>query len=203
LKHYFFTQCEQGKLENEAEGKVFRFEGLSTHYLKSIKGKVFSLDLNRNHPLVHTSRDYLTLGVLKDDPQYKDKKFKAGDTVAERYEAWNEYWKEFLKDWALNGLWLDMASSSYDYHSYPSYFNLMELAPDPVVRTRARMFLDLSLIENEQISISGVRGGLKSRAKNGGLGNSFDRYRAMLYGERGSIAWHSSIAASLSRPLRS
>ncbi|MEO0509925.1 MAG: HEAT repeat domain-containing protein [Verrucomicrobiota bacterium] len=180
MKEYFF---KHGKYAMSA--KELR-ENAKKHY-----GKI-----NTNIPINFSTRYYLSLGVLKDDPEYRNRKFKEGDTVIERYEAWNEFFKEFLKFWALNGLWVEHASSNYEYHTYPSYFNLADFAPDPVVRQRARMFLDLALIEREQITISHLRGGSKSRAKKGGLGSSFNPYVGLLYGERGSISSHSQISTS-------
>ncbi len=187
LKKYFFDSCDN------PIGFAYSTKDL-------VPGKAFAMGANHNIPMNLTTRDYLSLGVLKDDPAYKDRTFKVGDTVTQRYNAFNEYFKEFLKDWALHGLWLELGSSGYEYRTYPSYLNLAELAPDPVVRQRARMYLDLALIEAEQITISNQRGGSKSRAKQGGLGSQFNPYRPMLYGERGSIVAHAVIAASQYQP---
>jgi len=193
MKKYFFNHCNEKILKGGSGADAISTEELA-------RGPVFASALQKNGPLIGTTRDYLALSVLKDDPEYTDVKFKAGDTVTERYHAWNEYFKVFLKEWALNGLWQELGSSAYNYHSYDAHFNLVDLAPDPVVRQRARMFLDLSLIEIDQISISGVRGGVKCRAKQGGLGDKFNISRAMLYGERGSILSHAAIAASQYQP---
>lgn len=192
LKEYFFRKCN-----GSPDGKAKGFNNMSTEDLHKAGD---GWGLNANLPMNGTTRDYLSLGVLKDDPTYKDRKFHAGDTVSERYEAWNALWKQFLKAWALNGLWYELGSGLYTYHTYPSYFNLADLSPDPVVRQRARMWLDLSFIESEQMSISRLRGGSKSRSKSGGLGSTFDSYAAMLYGERGAIRFHGSIAASSYQP---
>jgi hypothetical protein len=50
------------------------------------------------------------------------------------------------------------------------------------------MLMDLALIEIEQISLSGLRGGSKSRAKDGGLDSRFNKTLARLYGEHHGYA---------------
>ena len=189
MKKYFFNNCETSYFHRTQ----FNIDNLKN-------GRYMIIGMNHNIAMNFMTRDYLSLAILKDDPEYRDRKFKGGDTVTERFNAWNEFFKEFLKYWGLNGLWMEHGSSSYEYHTYPSYFNLADLAPDPVVRQRARMFLDLALIEAEQITISNQRGGSKSRAKKGGLGSTFNPYRGLLYGERGSILGHAVIAASQYQP---
>jgi HEAT repeat protein len=153
-----------------------------------------------NVALRHSVRDYLTVSVLKDDPEYQDRKSEYGDTVTECYEAWNRYFRRAIKDWSLHGLWRELGSTNYEYRTYSALFNLVDLAPDPVVRQRARMWLDLSTIEIEQISISGVRGGSKSRAKNKGLGSRFNPQLSMLYGERGILTDQGQLANSQYQP---
>ena len=92
--------------------------------------------MNHNIAMNFMTRDYLSLAILKDDPEYRNREIKDGDTVIQRYEAFNEFFKEFLKHWGLNGLWYEHASSNYEYHTYASFFNLADLSPDPVVRQR-------------------------------------------------------------------
>jgi hypothetical protein len=193
VKEYLFQRC-YGWMGYPGQGARMCAKTLNSDRLRWIKR------LNHNIPMNKTTRDYLALSVLKDDPKYKDRKFEEGDTVAERYEAWNEFFKAFLKYWALNGFWVEHASSNYEYHTYPAYFNLADLAPDPVVRQRAKMFLDLALVEAEQMTISNQRGGTKSRAKQGGLGSNFNPYRGLLYGERGSVLFHAQLPASRYQP---
>jgi hypothetical protein len=197
LKEYFFNHCENGGHASTKPGV-----GVSTDELEAWVAAPDDAMVGHNHNISmnHMTRDYLALGVLKDDPAYKDREFKVGDTIQERYAAYNAFLKRFLKDWALNGLWVELASSAYTYHTYPSYFNLADLAPDPEVRRRARMWLDLSFVESAQMSISRIRAGSRCRAKRGGLGDSFDSYAGFLYGERGATRYHGSIAASAYQP---
>ena len=141
---------------------------------------------NDDLPLDEYIRDYLALSVLKDDPVYRDKTLTGGDTVRERYNAFTRFYREAIRHWALCGIQYQLGSCAYTYKTYPHYFNLLEHAPDPIIRKRAKMYIDIIMMESEQISISGVRGSTKGRSKRGGLGDRWDPYRALLFGERGS-----------------
>jgi hypothetical protein len=181
--------CPNGRLYPETEealkGYFFRFsdKGVSKLY-------------NANIPMNKCSREYLALGVLKDDPAYKNRKLQNGDTVTERYEYWNKAFKQHLETWVRYGLWDELGSSNYEYHTFPSYLNLAEMSPDPEVRKLAKMFMDMALVEAAQLEIVQIRGGVKARAKRGGLGSSWNPYKAMLYGRRGATLYHSSTCAS-------
>ena len=85
-------------------------------------------------------------------------------------------------------MWVELGSSNYEYKTYRGLFLLLDFAEDPVVAARARMLMDLAMIEIEQISLSGLRGGSKSRAKDGGLDSRFNKTLAQLYGEHHGYA---------------
>ena len=177
LKEYFFKELNSTRQKRKLNTALIN-EALSNgRYL---------MTWNDDYPLCIRIRDYLALSVLKDDPKYRDETLEAGDTLPERYEAFTRFYREAVKHWALYGIQYQLGSSAYTYKTYPHYFNLIELAPDTIIRKRAKMYMDLVMIESAQISISGLRGGTKGRAKRGGLGDRWDPIQAMLYGERGS-----------------
>jgi len=155
---------------------------------------------NANIPMNLCSRSYLALELLKDDPKYKNRKFSQGDTVQERYEYWRTTFTEHLEHWVANGLWDELGSSNYEYHTFPSYLNLAELSADKDISRLANMFMDIALVEAAQQEICGIRGGTKARAKRGGLGSTFNPYKALLYGRRGATLYHSSFAVSEYHP---
>ena len=141
-----------------------------------------------NGPLRSDAQHYLILQVLNSDPKYRDRKFKTGDTVAQRYERFTRFFQRGLKEWALHGMWVELGSTSYEYKTYRGLFLLLDFASDPGVAARARMLMDLALIEIEQVSLSGLRGGSKSRAKDGGLDSRFNKTLALLHGEHHGYA---------------
>ena len=101
---------------------------------------------------------------------------------------------------------MELGSTNYWYRTWPAVFNLLDLPISPIVRQRAKMFVDIAMIEAEQAtthrqhaslgcrspawpnsnptgeaSIQGVRGGQKSRAKKSDLGHLNGVYHNMYY----------------------
>ncbi|MEM9478743.1 MAG: hypothetical protein AAGA58_03680 [Verrucomicrobiota bacterium] len=187
LKAYFFKEL------NSTRKKRPLNTALMNEYLENGD---YLMGFNDDHPLCVRLQDFFATSVLKDDPKYQNETLVAGDTIAERYEAYVRFYREAVKQWALYGIQYQLGSSAYTYKTYPHYFNLIELAPDPVIRQRAKMYMDLAMVESAQITISGLRGGTKGRAKRGGLGDRWDPIQAMLYGERGNSYFLTMPAAS-------
>ena len=145
--------------------------------------QLFVLQGTENHDLTKRPNDYLVASVLKDDPQYKDRSYDDGHTVKEHFEAWSVYFKDWPRKRAMTGMWVEMGSGTYQKYSWPALFNLHELSPDPVIRKRFGMLLDLAFIEEAQISVSGRRGGGGSRTSYGY--NNFEYYKNLLYAPEG------------------
>ncbi|MCU0748590.1 MAG: hypothetical protein MUF13_03490 [Akkermansiaceae bacterium] len=137
-------------------------------------------DLNRRPPC------YLITAFLRDDPAYCERKLEDGHSVAEHAAAHTRYFREWPRSRAKNGLWIEVGSNTYQKYSWPALFNLHELSPDPVIRHRFGLLLDLAFIEEAQISVSGRRGGGQSRAEGGR--NSFDSYKNLLFAREGKPA---------------
>ncbi len=148
---------------------------------------------SENHDLIKKSMTYLTSMLIKEDPDFRDRTYDDGHTPAEHFEAMNKYFKHWLRERALNGMWAEMGSSTYQKYSYPNLFNLAEFSTDPEVRRLARMHLDLSLIEEAQISINNRRGGGKSR---GTIGSGLEPIKKILFGDGGGSTHTRVIEAS-------
>ncbi len=149
--------------------------------------EAYWLGHSSNGPVRNDVLGYLTLAVLKDDPEYRNRSFNGypeDDTVIWRYNCYNKYWDHFLKDWCVHGLRTELGSS-YEKDTYGAHWNLIDLSPDPKVRSLAAKLMDLHCIELEQISIGGLRAGGKGRCKSPGVGTDYDPPRAMLYAEKG------------------
>ncbi|MDA9858593.1 hypothetical protein N9D23_10790 [Rubripirellula sp.] len=132
-----------------------------------------------NHDLIRRPNHYLVASLLMDDPAFRDRRFDDGHTAAEHAAAYQAFFREWPRQRAMTGLWIEMGSNTYQKYSWPALFNMHELAPDPVVRKQFGLLLDLSFIEEAQISVRGRRGGGRSRAANGS--NSFESYKNLLY----------------------
>ena len=90
---------------------------------------------------------------------------------------------------ATRGLFSELGSTGYWSRTWPNILNLADLPSSERVRLRAKMFIDIAMVEAEQASIAGVRAGQKSRCKKGGFGHSegithsfYTSYTPQLYG---------------------
>lgn len=143
-----------------------------------------------NHDLNRRPAYYLVTALLHEDPVYRDRKLADGHTAAEHAAAYTTFFREWPRRRAQTGLWIEVGSTTYQKYSWPALFNLHELSPDPVVRHRFGLLLDLALTEEAQIAVKGRRGGGRSRASYEAGG--FESIAAMLYGDGGGSS-HSRV----------
>jgi hypothetical protein len=147
---------------------------------------LFFLLGTENHDLTRRPDHYLVTSLLKEDPAYRDRTLADGHTLSEHAAAYTAFFREWPRSRARSGLWVEVGSNTYQKYSWPALFNLHELAPDPVIRKRFGLLLDLAFIEEEQISVRGRRGGGRSRAYPGA--NAFESYKNLLFASEGKPA---------------
>ena len=181
-KEYVFQSVNVPPLEHKGKPRYVPKSAFDLDKILALDNSICVVEAT-NGPLRSDVQHYLILQSLNSDPVYRNRKFKTEDTVAQRYERFTQFFRRGLKEWALHGMWVELGSSNYEYKTYRGLYLLLDFATDPVVAARARMLMDLALIEIEQISLSGLRGGSKSRAKDGGLDSRFNKTLARLYGE--------------------
>jgi hypothetical protein len=134
-----------------------------------------------NHDILRRPYFYLMNYLFMIDPEYRDRAYADGFKAKDHYEAYNQYFLARPGMRAMAGHWVEAGSNTYQKYTPPSILNMAELAPDPVVRKRYKMLLDLIFIEEAQISVYGRRGGGRSRADFGG--NSWESTKNIMYGE--------------------
>ena len=155
---------------------------------------LFLLLGTENHDLNIRPVHHLVTALLENDPAYRDRKLDDGRTTAEHAAAHRAFFREWPRQRAAAGMWIEVGSNTYQKYSWPALFNLHELSPDPVVRHRFGLLLDLALIEEAQISVKGRRGGGRSRAGHGAAG--FEAMKSLLFGEGGGSSHSRVIEAS-------
>ena len=182
VKEYMFRSVDVPPAEHKGKPRYVPKSSSDMEKILALDTSICIVEAT-NGPLRSDAQHYLILQSLKDDPAFADRKFKTGDTVVQRYKRFTQFFRRGLKEWALHGMWVELGSSNYEYKTYRGLYLLLDFATDPVVAARAKMLMDLAMIEIEQISLSGLRGGSKSRAKDGGLDSRFNKTLARLYGE--------------------
>jgi hypothetical protein len=100
--------------------------------------------------------------MLAEHPDYRDRHYADGTAVPEMAKVFNDYYKRFFRERASKGLLIEF-NSAYNTHTLNCWYNIADFAPDPVLRKRVRMFLDLYWADWAIEQIDGVRGGSRHR----------------------------------------
>jgi hypothetical protein len=95
---------------------------------------------------------------------YKDGK---DYTASDHYDAWLKFFHEFFTQRAKKGFFLEVASPGYMAISVSYLTDLFDLCKDPSLKQMAEKFLDAIWADWAVDQINGVRGGAKTRVKNG------------------------------------
>ena len=154
-------------------------KGMKAFFLKYVEDCArFSPSEDRQYPLFLKSSENIdtvrhtgcafgsaTLALFPDTANHTlpDK-----STVYETAQIWEDFTWQWLKAKALHGLFDELHSSGYWGRTWPCVWNLHTLSePGSRVHQRAKMFIDLAMLEAELASINGVCAGQKSRDKKG------------------------------------
>jgi len=128
---------------------------------------VLDMEGSENHHLSSKTCDLLAAQFLKNIPEYADKKYDDGSTLAQQYEARRKYFLAWFDERSKRGQFVEAGSPSYQTHTLNALFNLRDFAEDPVLRKKAEMFLDLAYASMAEETLLTTRGGSKSRVKSG------------------------------------
>ena len=135
---------------------------------------------SENHHAQHFTTCWAFAGILRNVPAYKDKPFKDGHLPAEHYGAWTHYLKEYLRQRACKGTFVEIDSTSYATATLKSMVNFYDFSEDPVLKKRAGQLLELYWALWAEEQIDAVTGGAQARsyAKTVVRGGSFLRRAA-------------------------
>jgi hypothetical protein len=115
-------------------------------------------------------------GNYKDGKEY---------TAADHYEAWIAYFDEYFTQRAKKGFFLEVASPHYMAVSVPYLTDVFDLCKDSSLKQKAGKFLDAVWADWAVDQLNGVRGGAKTRVKDGNTwaGAMYDQARFYFGGE--------------------
>jgi len=133
-----------------------------------------------NHDVRRKPWVYFALSALRKDPAYAGKSI-GGHTVEEWFGLLGDFMKQYVEDRVLTGMWIE-PGGHYAHITFDNMIDLYEAAPDPMVRQHAKMFLDLALIEDEQISVNGYRAGARSRTP--AMGDTTGKFKNTVFGDK-------------------
>lgn len=143
-------------------------EACARHYPGEAKRDPLFLHDSENIDTVRHTGCYLGSATLARFPDVANHTLPDKTTVYETAIAWENFTWSWLKTKALHGFFDELGSSGYWSRTWPCVWDLHSLSdPDSRVKQRAKMFIDLAMLEAELASIHGVRAGQKSRDKKG------------------------------------
>lgn len=102
----------------------------------------------------------------KDGKEYNSK---------DHYEAWVAFWKEYLRERARRGFFVEKASPGYMGYTLSFIQDLYDYCEDAELKKMAGMFLDLFWAEWAQDQLGGLRGGARTRSNDGVPNGESDR----------------------------
>ncbi len=180
-----------GRLTPETENAMMRALWIwvknESRIAEAMPDDLFCLIGTENIDLNRRSSYYLITAMLDQYPEYRDLRLDDGHTVTEHAAAYTRFYQLWPRCRAETGLWVEVGSNTYQKYSWPILFNLHDLSPDPIIRYRFGLLLDLAFVEEEQISVRGRRGGGLSRGDYDGP-YTFELYKNLLYATPGQAA---------------
>lgn len=119
---------------------------------------------SENHHAQHFTTCWAFTQILTNVPDYKDKPFKDGHLPVEHYEAWTTYLKEYLRQRACKGTFIEIDSMSYATATLKSMVNFYDFSDDPVLKKRAGQLMELYWALWAEEQIDAITGGAQARS---------------------------------------
>jgi hypothetical protein len=177
-----------GRMSAEAEAKSLEY---IWHYVR-ILGTMDKADFSQSKTWYywgsenHHAMDFRTHWhfslIAKDHPDYQNLTYDDGTSPADLYEAYNDYFIEYVRERFRKGLFSEMMNKGYNSATYTGFYNFHDFGT-PEVREHARMILDLFWAYYAQEQFNDILGGGKCRV-------DFDSgFTAGHAGTTGECAW--------------
>lgn len=201
LVRLFGTQGElaAGRLSEEAEkallGLMWEWANVHSQVAKTQFDQ--SVEWRIHESENHDAQRYMPMWgfalIFKEHPDYRNRRYSDGYTPAEHYAAWTDYFKDYLTERARRGLFIEIATNFYSIHTLKGIYDFVDFSPDPILRERGRMLLDLFWATWAEEQIDGIRGGSKARLYQGPcseqVANDYMRTLGWYYFRIGQSVW--------------
>ena len=128
------------------------------------QSRTWSIYGSENHHAMDFTVNWHFTKLAKDRPEFKGRLFDDGATVAEHYQAWNDYIVVYCLERGRKGPCVEMMCPSYNSVWLKGLYNFHDFG-DEQVRRSTGMLIDLYFAYWAQEQISGVTGGGKSRVR--------------------------------------
>ena len=99
-KEYMFRSVDVPRAEHRGKPRYVPKSASDLDKILALDDSICIVEAT-NGPLRSDAQHYLILQTLNSDPRYRNRTFKTGDTVAQRYERFTQFFRRGLKEWAL------------------------------------------------------------------------------------------------------
>ena len=174
-----------GRLTSTAESKLcevmwFWLQGQSkVADAETAVSQTWFFRFSENIDIMYDTSSWGAAQVLKDVAPYNTYTCDDGYTIQQHYDAWTEYFKEYLRERAKRGLFVEVAAHSYAKYTLQGIYNFFDFAEDALLSYRAGMLLDLYWADWAHDQINAARGGGKLRIYQDKALPSWDDARGM------------------------
>ena len=159
-----------GRITRETESKVLEPMWIYTKECSWLgkaeynESKTWQTYGSENHHAMDFSCLWHFCKYAKDRPEYKDLKCDDGATLAEHYQAWDDYIVEYCRERAKKSMCVEMRHNGYNPSTIRGFYNFYDFG-EPRLRRAAGMYLDLYFAYWAEEQILGHMGGGGSRAR--------------------------------------
>ncbi|MBT4140212.1 MAG: hypothetical protein HOE48_20015 [Candidatus Latescibacteria bacterium] len=126
------------------------------------------LEASENHDLMRKSVHCLIATVYAADATYRDRSFSDGKVASDHRDRWAVYFRRYCEERARKGLFVEVASPTYQKYDMQCLVNLRDFAPDSLTQKQVEKLMHLLWADWAQDQVAGYRGGGKSRVYSGG-----------------------------------
>lgn len=131
-----------------------------------VEEKAWVIMDSENLDIMHRSTCLLAAQALKDHPDYAGDELHDGYTLTNHYTAWTANLKEMIRQRAMRGISVEVASPTYAKYTLHAFNNLADFAGSSILRSLATDFVTLYWADTAQdfVHATGIRGGAQTRA---------------------------------------
>lgn len=123
----------------------------------------WDVDGSENHHAMQFMTFWHFSKLLKAHPAYQNLLSTESKTPSQLYDALTAYTKQWIRERAKKGLYVELANDAYNTETIKGLYNMYDFSADVTLKTLAGKYLDLYWALWAQESIDGVRGGGKAR----------------------------------------
>lgn len=124
--------------------------------------KTWNIEGSENHDVQMFTTAWHFAKLLKDHPDYRDKRYDDGYVAAQHYEAWSKYIAEWIKERARKGLFVEMCNDDYNLLSLKGLYNIYDFGSKELSHLTENL-LNLFWTAWAQEQKGAIWGGAKSR----------------------------------------